>query len=77
MSCSLACTASIAPGAQDCMSRPRALTNTAASGRENTPARWAAVSSPMECPSRQSGVIPMWVSVACMATPMANNAGWA
>ncbi len=52
MSSGRARTAIIAPGAVACISRPRAATRAAASGRLNTPATWAAASSPIECPIR-------------------------
>lgn len=69
--------AAIAPLAgAACISRPRAATSVHASGRENTPARWAAASSPTEWPSRKSGRRPHDSSSRNSATSTANRAGW-
>ncbi|GGW07653.1 hypothetical protein GCM10010500_76810 [Streptomyces nigrescens] len=46
------------PPGRACISRPRAATSCAASASDQTPARWAAVTSPMEWPSRTSGTTP-------------------
>ncbi len=77
-SCSVACTASIAPPAGNaCISRPRAVTILAASARDSTPATWAAAISPTEWPTSTSGRTPQWVSRANSATSTAKIAGWA
>ncbi|CAO0826327.1 hypothetical protein SMICM17S_08902 [Streptomyces microflavus] len=76
-SSSAASTAAIAPPSRAaCMSRPRSATRTHASGRSRTPARWAAVTSPMEWPSRKSGVRPWCSASRNSAVSTANSAAW-
>ncbi|PSK54425.1 hypothetical protein B0E53_07090 [Micromonospora sp. MH33] len=72
-----ASTATIAPPAGSaCMSRARAATRAAASASGNTPATWAAASSPIEWPSSRSGRTPQDSSSRYSATSTANSAGW-
>ena len=52
---------------------PRAVTSLAASSKVSTPARWAAVSSPMECPARKSGRTPNASTSRNSATSNANT----
>ncbi len=71
-------TASIAPPAgRACINRPRAATSVHASSRDSTPATWAAASSPIEWPSRKSGLTPHDSSSRNSATSSANNAACA
>jgi hypothetical protein len=56
--------------------RPRAATSRAVSGRDSTPATWAAATSPIECPASRSGRTPQDSSSRYSATSMANSAGW-
>ncbi|RGC65729.1 hypothetical protein C5N14_27215 [Micromonospora sp. MW-13] len=58
------------------MSRPRAATRAAASARVSTPATWAAVISPMECPATRSGASPQEPSSRCSATSTAKRPAW-
>lgn len=77
-SASPAVTATIRPApGSPCISRPRAATSFTASARDSTPATWAALSSPMECPSSTDGRMPQESSSAAIATSTANNAGCA
>ena len=76
-SASAACTATIAPPAGSaCISRPRAATSVAASASDSTPATCAAASSPIEWPTRKSGVdAPRLARSRNSATSTANSAG--
>lgn len=58
----------------DCMSRPRAATRATASESENTPAMWAATTSPIEWPPSRSGRMPQAVSSRNSATSKVNRA---
>ena len=70
-------TAVMAPGSHCCISLARKATSFRASFRENTPARQAATTSPMEWPSIAVGVTPQdWNSLAS-AYSTTNSAGWA
>ncbi len=73
-----AATASIAPpGGRACIDRARIVTRAQASRRDRTPATWAAVISPSECPATTSGRTPQDSTSRYSATPTANSAGWA
>ncbi|CAG6935429.1 hypothetical protein PICSAR136_00941 [Mycobacterium avium subsp. paratuberculosis] len=73
-----AVTATITPPAGSAaINAPRAATNRAASGSDNTPATHAAAISPTECPITTSGVTPKDSHNAANATSNTNNAGWA
>ena len=52
------CTVAMAPSGMLCMRRARVAMKRAASGRVRMPARWAAVTSPRECPATKCGVMP-------------------
>src|SRR3982751_6748488 len=73
-SASDAATANIPPPAGNaCINRPRAATNTHASASDSTPATYAAVTSPTECPPTKSGTTPNDSTNRNNATSTANN----
>ena len=75
-SASVARTATITPpDGRACIRRPRAATSFAASARDSTPATCAAAISPIECPTRKSGVTPHDSTRRNNATSTANSAG--
>ncbi len=75
-SSSVASTAVIAPPAGACcINRPRAATSDAASSSDSTPATCAAVTSPIECPARESGSSPWCSANRNSAVSSANSAG--
>ncbi len=77
-SASVASIATIAPpSGRAPISLPLAATSLAASARERTPARWAALISPIEWPASRSGFNPMPSSSRYRATSVAKRAGWA
>ena len=58
------------------MRRPRRTTTVSASSSENTPARQAAVYSPMLCPISAVGSMPQLIQRRAMASSMVKIAGW-
>ena len=67
----------VPPAGSACISRARASTRVAASGRVSTPATWAAAISPTECPVTACGVIPQDRSSRYSPTSTAKIATWA
>ncbi|GGU31483.1 hypothetical protein GCM10010178_24760 [Lentzea flava] len=65
------------PSGNACMSADRAVTSRHASSRLNTPATCAAAISPIECPTRWSGLTPNHSSNRYSATSTAKIAGCA